>query len=406
MASRKRIKLLEQLRKVGMEEGADFLREGLKVMAEAFMELEVRERTGAEHYERSDERQNYRNGYRERCWDTRVGSVPLKIPRLRMSSYFPSLLEPRRRVEQALLSVVQEAYVLGVSTRKVETLVQALGLNGISKSEVSRICGYLDEEVGRWRRRPLNGKYPYLWLDATYVKVREGGVVISQAIVIAYGVRATGEREVLGIDIGPGEDGAFWIDFLRELVSRGLTGVLLVVSDAHLGLKEAITTVFGGAAWQRCRVHFMRNALSRVPRAAQSKVIAFLRTIFTQPDKESAHHQLRFVADHLRPGHERVAEMLEEAEEDLLAHMQFPTQHWRKLHSTNPLERINREIKRRTNVVGIFPNQAAVIRLVGALLMEQQDEWTAGKRYFSLESMQDIRANQPEEERQLMACEG
>ena len=274
MANRKRIKLLEQLRKVGMEEGADFLREGLKVMAEAFMELEVKEKTGAEHYQRSDERCNYRNGYRKRRWDTRVGSVPLKIPRLRMNSYFPSLLEPRRRVEQALLSVVQEAYVLGVSTRKVETLVQALGLNGISKSEVSRVCGELDGEVNRWRRRPLNGRYPYLWLDATYVKVREGGAVISQAIVIAYGVRATGEREVLGIDIGPGEDGAFWTDFLRQLVARGLGGVLLVVSDAHLGLKEAIATVLGGAAWQRCRVHLMRNALSRVPRTAQSRVAA------------------------------------------------------------------------------------------------------------------------------------
>ena len=404
MANGKRIKLLERLRKVGLEEGADFLREGLKVMAEAFMELEVKEKTGAEPYQRSDERCNYRNGYRERCWDTRVGSVPLKIPRLRTSSYFPSLLEPRRRVEQALLSVVQEAYVLGVSTRKVETLVQALGLNGISKSEVSRICGDLDEEVSRWRRRPINGEYPYLWLDATYVKVREGGVVISQAIVIAYGVRATGEREVLGIDIGPAEDGAFWTEFLRELISRGLTGVLLVVSDAHLGLKEAIATVLSGTAWQRCRVHFMRNALSRVPRAAQGKVAAFIRTIFAQPDKESAHRQLRFVADHLRPGYERVAELVEEAEEDLLAHMGFPQQHWRQLHSTNPLERINREIKRRTNVVGIFPNRAAVIRLVGALLMEQQDDWTAGRRYFSSESMQDIRANQPEEERQLMAC--
>lgn len=402
--AKNRIKLLEKPRKAGMEDGADFLREGLKVLAEAFMELEVKEKTGAEPYQRSDERCNYRNGYRERCWDTRVGSVPLNIPRLRTSSYFPSLLEPRRRVEQALLSVVQEAYVLGVSTRKVETLVQTFGLNGISKSEVSRICGELDGEVNRWRRRPLDGDYPYLWLDATYIKVRQGGAVISQAVVIAYGVRETGEREVLGIDIGPAEDGAFWAEFLRQLVARGLKGVLLVISDAHLGLKEAIATVLGGTAWQRCRVHFMRNALSRVPRAAQSKVAAFIRTIFAQPDKESAHRQLRSVADHLRPGYDRVAELLDEAEEDLLAHMGFPQQHWRKLHSTNPLERINREIKRRTNVVGIFPNQAAVIRLVGALLMEQQDDWTAGRRYFSPESMQDIRANQQEEERQLMAC--
>ena len=282
--------------------------------------------------------------------------------------------------------------------------MQALGLNSISKSEVSRICGDLDEEVSQWRQRPVNGEYPYLWLDATYVKVRESGVVINQAIVIAYGVRATGEREVLGIDIGPAEDSAFWTEFLRGLISRGLTGVLLVVSDAHLGLKEAIATVLSGTAWQRCRVHFMRNALSRVPRAAQGKVAGFIRTIFAQPDKESAHRQLRFVADHLRPGYERVAELVEEAEEDLLAHMGFPQQHWRQLNSTNPLERINREIKRRTNVVGIFPNRAAVIRLVGALLMEQQDDWTAGRRYFSSESMQDIRANQPGEERQLMAC--
>jgi len=404
MANRKRIKLLEQLRKVGMEEGADFLREGLKVMAEAFMELEVKEKTGAEHYQRSNKRCNYRNGYRERRWDTRVGSVPINIPRLRMKSYFPSLLEPRRRVEQALLSVVQEAYVLGVSTRKVETLVQTLGLNGISRSEVSRICSRLDAEVDQWRQRPLNCKYPYLWLDATYVKVREGGAVISQAIVIAYGVRTTGEREVLGIDIGPGEDGAFWTDFLRQLVARGLNGVLLVVSDAHLGLKEAIAAVLGGAVWQRCRVHFMRNVLSRVPRAAQSRVAAFIRTIFAQPDKESAHRQLRFVADHLKPGYERGSEILQEAEEDILAHMQFPSQHWRKIYSTNPLERINREIKRRTNVVGIFPNRAAVIRLVGALLMEQQDDWTAGRRYFSSESMQGMEVNQSKDERQLMTC--
>ena len=402
--AKNRIKLLEKLRKAGMEDGADFLREGLKVLAEAFMELEVKEKTGADPYQRSDERCNYRNGYRERCWDTRVGSVPLNIPRLRTSSYFPSLLEPRRRVEQALLSVVQEAYVLGVSTRKVETLVKTFGLNGISKSEVSRICGELDGEVNRWRQRPLDGEYPYLWLDATYIKVRQGGVVISQAVVIAYGVRETGEREVLGIDIGPAEDGAFWTEFLRQLVARGLKGVLLVISDAHLGLKEAIAAVLGGAAWQRCRVHFMRNALSRVPRSTQGRVAAFIRTIFAQPDKESARRQLRFVADDLRPAFVRVADLLEEAEEDLLAHMQFPVQHWRKLHSTNPLERINREIKRRTNVVGIFPNQAAVIRLVGALLMEQQDDWTAGRRYFSSESMQDIRANQQEEDWQLLAC--
>jgi len=399
-----RILLLEQLRKAGVDGDVDFLRDGLKMLAEAFMDLEIKSKTGAELYERSGERQSYRNGYRERVWDTRAGTVPLRIPRLRMGSYFPSLLEPRRRAEKALLAVIQEAYVLGVSTRKMETLVQALGMDGISKSEVSRICGELDEEVNKWRRRPLEGEYPYLWLDATYVKVREGGVVMSQAIVIAYGVRETGEREVLGIDVGLGEDGAFWTEFLRGLLSRGLCGVRLVISDAHLGLREAIAIVLGGAAWQRCRVHFMRNALARVPRAAQNKVAATIRSIFAQPDKESAHRQLRFVADLLRPRHYRVTELLEEAEEDLLAHMWFPPEHWRKLYSTNPLERVNKEIKRRTNVVGIFPNRNAVIRLVGALLMEQQDEWISGRRYLSMESMQQTIADQ-QEERQLVACE-
>jgi putative transposase len=398
-----RILLLEQLRKAGMDGDVDFLRDGLKMLAEAFMDLEIKDQTGAELYERSGERQSYRNGYRERIWDTRAGTVPLRIPRLRMGSYFPSLLEPRRRAERALLAVIQEAYVLGVSTRKMETLVQALGMEGISKSEVSRICGELDEEVNKWRQRPLEGEYPYLWLDATYVKVREGGVVMSQAIVIAYGVRETGEREVLGIDVGLGEDGAFWTEFLRGLISRGLCGLRLVISDAHLGLREAIATVLGGAAWQRCRVHFMRNALARVPRAAQNEVAATIRSIFAQPDQESAHRQLRFVADQLRPRHYRVAELLEDAEEDLLAHMAFPREHWRKLHSTNPLERVNKEIKRRTNVVGIFPNRNAVIRLVGALLMEQQDEWISGRRYFSEESIQKTLGDH-QEERQLVGC--
>jgi len=399
-----RILLLEQLRKAGMNGDVDFLRDGLRMLEEAFMDLEIKSKTGAELYERSGDRQSYRNGYRERVWDTRAGTVPLRIPRIRMGSYLPSLLEPRRRAERALLAVVQEACVLGVSTRKMEKLVQALGMEGISKSEVSRICGELDEEVNKWRQRPLEGEYPYLWLDATYVKVREGGVVMSQAIVIAYGVRATGEREVLGIDVGLGEDGAFWTEFLRGLISRGLCGVRLVISDAHLGLREAIATALGGAAWQRCRVHFMRNALARVPRAAQNDVAATIRSIFAQPDQESAHRQLRFVADQLRPRHYRVAELLEEAEEDLLAHMSFPREHWRKLHSTNPLERVNKEIKRRTNVVGIFPNRNAVIRLVGALLMEQQDEWISGRRYFSEESIQNTLGDH-QEERQLVGCE-
>ncbi len=402
--TRHRMTLLEELRKCCSENGVDFLREGVKTLAEAIMELEVREKTGASLNERNTGRSTYRNGYRQRTWDTRAGSVPLEIPRIRDGSYFPSLLEPRRRAEQALLSVVQEAYVLGVSTRKVENLVRSLGIDGISKSEVSRICGGLDEEIERWRNRPLPRCFPYLWLDATYVKVREGGRVLSQAIIIAYGVKENGEREVIGLEVGPGEDGAFWKTFLRSLVVRGLSGVMLVISDAHLGLRGAVSAVLTGASWQRCRVHFMRNALSRVPRSAQTMVSAAIRTIFAQPDSKSAHLQLKMVADNLAPRFGIVADLLAEAEDDLLAYTAFPREHWAQLYSTNPLERLNREIKRRSNVVGIFPNQKAVIRLVGAVLMEQQDEWDVGRRYFSLVSMGKV-VNVPQEEPVLMALE-
>jgi transposase-like protein len=385
--AKKRMTLLELLGKPGNNSDIDFLREGVKILAQAVMELEVKQKTGAEINERSPERLTYRNGYRTRQWDTRAGSVSLEIPRLREGSYFPSLLDPRKRAEKALLSVVQEAYVLGVSTRKVDSLVQSLGVAGISKSEVSRICADLDDEVERWRNRPLIWHYPYLWLDATYIKVRDSGRVVSQAVVVAYGVRETGEREVIGIDIGPGEDGAFWQGFLRSLVKRGLGGVMLVISDAHIGLREAIESVLAGASWQRCRVHFMRNALSRVPKGAQAMVSAAIRTIFAQPDRESAHLQLGRVADNLRPRFSSVSVQLEEAEADILAYTAFPREHWRQLYSTNPLERLNKEIKRRSNVVGIFPNSKAVIRLIGSVLMEQQDEWEIGRRYFSLESM-------------------
>ena len=392
-----RIELLEDLRKAGAEGDVDFLREGVKVLAEAVMEMEVGKKTGAGLYERSDERLNYRNGYRERWWDTRAGTVNLNIPRLRSGTYFPSLLEPRRRAEQALLSVVQEADVLGVSTRKVDKLVKALGMDGISKSEVSRISQEMDEEVNRWRNRLLEGTYPYLWLDATYIKARDNGRVTNHAVVVAYGVRETGEREIIGIDIGPSEDGAFWTAFLRSLVSRGLKGVLLVVSDAHVGLINAVATILTGAGWQRCRVHFMRNALARVPKGAQSMVAASIRTIFAQPDKDNARDQLRRVSDSLQSRFAKVSELLDGAEDDLLAFMDFPREHWRQLSTTNPLERVNREIKRRTNVVGIFPNREAVIRLVGAILMEQQDEWVTGRRYFSTESMQKIQQSTEEE---------
>lgn len=300
----------------------------------------------------------------------------------------PSLLEPRRRAERALVAVVQEAYVQGVSTRKVDDLVHALGMTGVSKSQVSRLCAELDEVVEAFRNRPLEGRYPYVWLDAKYVKVRENGRVSSMALVVAVGVRENGDREILGLDVGPSEDGAFWTAFLRQLVARGLKGVLLAISDNHVGLRKAIRTVLGGASWQRCCVHFMRNLLGYVPKHWQSMVAAVVRTIFAQPDQQAARRQLAAVVDNLRPQFPRAAQMLEDAEEDILAYMAFPVEHWRQLHSTNPLERLNREIGRRTDVVGIFPNREAVIRLAGAVLMEQQDEWTAApRRYFSQASM-------------------
>ena len=306
---------------------------------------------------------------------------------MRDGSYFPSLLALRRRAERALVAVVQEAYVQGVSTRRVDEVVKALGVGGISKSQVSRLCQALDAEVERFRTRPLVGPYPYVWLDATYVKVYDGGRVVSMAVVIAIGVRASGEREVLGLDVGPSEDGAFWVAFLRSLVARGLGGVRLVVSDAHQGLKGAITAVLQGASWQRCRVHFVRNALALVPKAAQQMVAATLRTVFAQPDATSAREQWRRVADNLRARYPKLAELMDAAAAAVLAYLAFPQAHWRQIWSNNPLERLNKEVKRRTDVVGIFPNEAAVIRLVGAILAEQHDEWQVGKRYFSAESL-------------------
>jgi transposase-like protein len=301
------------------------------------------------------------------------------------------LLEPRRRAEKALVSVVQEAYIHGVSTRKVDDLVQALGMTGISKSEVSRLCSELDGMVEEFRNRSLTSRYPYLWLDAKYIKVREGGRVLSMALVVAVGITEAGEREVLGLDVGLTEDGPFWTEFLRSLVRRGLSGVLLVISDAHEGLKEAIRRVFGGSSWQRCRVHFMRNLLSQVPKSAQQMVHALVNTIFAQPEKAAAHAQLANVAENLEQRFPKAAELLKNAEEDILAYMAFPSEHHRQLHSTNPLERLMREIGRRTDVVGIFPNRASLIRLAGAVLMEQQDEWIATpRRYFSQESMRKL----------------
>jgi transposase-like protein len=295
-------------------------------------------------------------------------------------------------MERALVATVQEAYVPGVSTRRVDELVRALGLQGISKSQGSRLCQELDAEVERFRSRKLQGPYPYLWLDATFVKVRDGGRVVSQAIVIAIGVRATGEREVLGLDVGPSEDGAFWLQFLRSLVARGLAGVRLVTSDAHQGLKGAIAAVLQGATWQRCRVHFVRNALALVPKSAAQMVAATIRTAFVQPDPVAAREQWRKVADGFRARFPRLAALLDEAEADVLAYLAFPPEHWRQIWSNNPLERLNKEVKRRTDVVGIFPNPAAVLRLVGAVLAEQHDEWQVARRSFSAESLAKLDA--------------
>ncbi len=393
--------LLDALRKSGMDKDADFLRQSVQALSQAIIEIEASEKIGAGSYERSADRLTYRNGYRQRDWDTRVGTLSLSIPKLRQGSFFPSLLEPRRRAEKALVSVVQEAYVHGVSTRKVDELVQALGMTGISKSAVSRLCVELDSEVERFRNRRLEGEYPYIWLDATFLKQREDGRVQNKAMVIAVGVRESGDRQILGFDLGASEDGAFWLEFLRSLVARGLKGVRLVISDSHEGLKQAIQAALQGATWQRCRVHFVRNVLAHVPKSAQQMVAASIRTIFIQQDQASARAQLGYVAQGLGKRFARAAEILLEAEEDILAYMAFPSEHWRQIYSTNTLERLNKELKRRTDVVGIFPNRNSVIRLAGSVLMEQDDEWAVGKRYFSQQSMaklfsQEATERQPE----------
>jgi transposase-like protein len=382
--------LLDVLRK-GEKPGGDVLVEGLRWLLQELMDVEVSAQIGAGRYERSSERTTQRNGYRSRPWDTRLGTLELAIPKLRQGSYFPSWLEPRRRAEQALVAVVAEAYVQGVSTRKVEALVQSLGIAGLSKSEVSRLCSVLDEQAEIFRTRPLDAVYPYIWLDARYEHVREGGRVVSMAVIVAYGVRADGIREVLGVDVGPSEDVAVWRMFLQGLVARGVRGVKLVTSDAHPGLKQAIAEVFVGAAWMRCRVHFMRNVLARVSKSAQAMVAATVRTIFEQPDRTSAAAQLRHVCDVLSSRFPAVVQLVEEAESEILTFYDFPVEHRRQVYSTNPLERLNKELKRRSAVVGIFPNRQAVLRLFCALLAEQNDEWLVGQhRYFSEASMAKI----------------
>jgi transposase-like protein len=366
---------------------ADLLREMIGFACQRLMELEVATKAGAPYGEKSAERLAQRNGYRDRVWETRAGTVELRIPRLRRGSYFPSFLEPRRMAEKALTAVIQEAYIQGISTRAVDDLVQALGLSGVSKSQVSRLCEEIDHRVKAFLSRPLEGDWPYLWIDATYVKARQAGRIVSLAVIVAVAVNANGRREILGLDVGPSEAETFWTEFLRKLARRGLRGVKLVISDAHEGLKAAIAKVLH-ATWQRCRVHFMRNALAHAGRSGRRVVSAFIATAFAQEDAAAATAQWRKVADQLRPSLPRLAAFLDAAETDVLAYMGFPAAHRLKLHSTNPIERLIGEIKRRTDVVGIFPNEAAIIRLVGAILIEHNDEWAVQRsRYISLETI-------------------
>jgi len=377
-----------------IEQGADsdLVREMLAFAAKRMMDFEIEARTGAAAGSRSPARLNHRNGYRERGWDTRAGRIDLAIPKLRKGSYFPSFLEPRRTAEKALAAVIQEAYVHGVSTRSVDDLVKAMGASGVSKSQVSRLVAEIDERVNAFLTRPIEGEWPYLWIDATYLKVREGGRIVSTAAIIAVGVNTDGRREVLGVATGPSEAEPFWKAFLRSLADRGLRGVKLVIADDHKGLRAAAGKVFA-ASQQRCRVHWMRNALAHAAPKQRPAVIAMIKTIFAQETAEAAHQQWQQVADALREKFPKLADMMDGSREDVLAYMTFPKDHWAQIASTNPLERVNKEIKRRADVIGIFPNDAAVVRLVGALMLEQNDEWAVSRRYMTLETIGSVSHN-------------
>jgi len=374
---------------ISLFEGAevkDMLRQFLLEALTDVMEQEVMALTGAGYLERAPDRKTSRNGYRERSYDSRLGELALKIPKLRTGTYFPSFLEPRRTVEKALVGVIQEAWLQGVSTRSVDDLVQALGCSGISKSEVSRLCAEVKERVSEFLDRPLEGTFPYVWLDATYVKVREGSRIVSKAAVVAIGLAEHGRREILGMRVGHAETEEFWTEFLRSLLDRGLRGVKLVVSDSHSGLKKAIERCMG-ASWQRCRVHFMRNVLARVPTGRKELVASFIRTALAECTQEDTNRKWDEVAAGLEAGFPEVARLMREAKEDVLAHRAFPEALWPQLASTNGLERLNREIKRRSDVVQIFPNDDGVIRLVGAILMEQHDEWQVARRQTTRTSL-------------------
>jgi putative transposase len=372
---------------------ADFIKDTLRFALQQLMEMDVEALCNAVYGERTGDRANSRNGYRNRLLETRAGSVDLKIPKLRSGSYFPGFLEPRRTAEKALTAVIQEAYIQGISTRSVDDLVKALGMGGVSKSQVSRLCEEIDERVNAFLNRPIEGDWPYLWIDATYVKVRQAGRIVSVAVIIAVAVNTDGVREVLGIATGPSEAEPFWTDFLRSLTRRGLRGVKLVISDAHEGLKAAIAKVLK-TTWQRCRVHFIRNALAHAGKGQRQVVLAMINTVFVQESQEAASQQWRSVADQLRAKFPKLSALMDDAENDVLAFMSFPKAHRAQIHSTNPLERVNAEVKRRTNVVGIFPNEKSIIRLVGALMLEQNDEWSLQRRYMQLEGLQSLSENQ------------
>lgn len=386
-----RMPLADLIQKSG---DGDFLRSVAEAVLQMLMEADVEGMIGAGRHERSPERVTWRNGYRERTLDTRLGSLQLRIPKLRQGSYFPPFLEARKTSEKALVAVIQEAWIGGVSTRKVDDLVQAMGLTGISKSQVSKLCKEIDDRVNAFLDRPLEGEWPYLWLDATYLRQREGGRVVSVAAIIAVAVNTEGKREIVGLHIGPSEAETFWSGFLKSLVRRGLRGVKLVVSDAHEGLKQAIAKVMG-ATWQRCRVHWVRNALAHVPKGQHTVVAAAIRQAFLQPDRESASQTWRHVADQLRARWPKLGALMDESETDVLAYMTFPAPHRTKLHSVNPLERLNKEVKRRSDVVGIFPNEGSILRLIGAVLLEQNDEWQLQARYMQVEAMTEFTLSDP-----------